>query len=221
MHHDISTRPPLAAREPATRARRRTGRTAFACVTLLTLTALLSGCGDDGGHAASAKAASDKSSAGTSSSDSMDSMSGMNMGDPNATPAYDIPGDTVIKGAFKLLDTRPVGMDDVKGTAWLAQGEKGTTVTVKLTGLKPGASYMAHLHAKHCSVDNGGGHFQFEKGGSTMPPNEVHLAFKADKMGMGMTTVSNDRKTGTGAVALVIHPSAELDNRIACADFDF
>ncbi|MEU1185112.1 hypothetical protein ABZ464_47415 [Streptomyces sp. NPDC005820] len=76
-------------------------------------------------------------------------------------------GAAVVKGAFKLLDTRPPGMDDVKGTAWLAQGDKGTTVSVSLTGLKLGSVDMAHLHAQNCSADNSGAHFQFEKGGAT------------------------------------------------------
>ncbi|WP_234379931.1 copper resistance CopC family protein [Streptomyces caniscabiei] len=55
---------------------------------------------------------------------------------------------------------------------------------------------MSHLHAQSCSAKNGGDHFQFEKDGATTPPNEVHLMFTADKSGMGMTTVNNDRKTG-------------------------
>ncbi|MFF1721508.1 hypothetical protein [Streptomyces sviceus] len=49
----------------------------------------------------------------------------------------------------------------------------------------------------------------------------MHLAFDADKTGTGTTTVNNDRKTGKGAVAVVVHPSDALDNRIACADFAF
>ncbi|MFJ1736839.1 superoxide dismutase family protein [Streptomyces sp. NPDC088254] len=148
-------------------------------------------------------------------------MSDKAMGDPSATPAYKMAGASVVKGTFTLLDTRPPGMNDVKGTAWLAQGSKGTTVTVSLTGLKPGHVYMAHLHAQHCSADNGGSHFQFEKGGPAKPPNEIHLMFTADKSGMGMTTVTNSRKTGKDAVAIVVHPNEAQDNRIACADFDF
>lgn len=191
----------------------------FICGTALatTLVALLAGCGGESSDHATAKP---KTSA-TASAHGMDEMSGMEMGDPSATPAYKMPQATVVEGTFKLLDTRPPGLDHVKGTAWLAQGPKGTTVTVKLTGLKPGASYMAHLHAQHCSAGNGGAHFQFVKGGPEMPPNEVHLAFDAGKTGIGMTTVNNARKTGKGAVAIVVHPSDALDNRIACADFDF
>lgn len=151
----------------------------------------------------------------------MDDMADMAMGDPSATPADKIPDADVVKGTFELLDTRPPGMDDAEGSAWLAQGPKGTTVTVSLTGLKPGDAYMAHLHAQECSTKNGGEHFQFDKSGPATPPNEVHLMFTADKSGMGMTTVNNTRKTGEGAVAVVVHPAKAQDNRIACADFDF
>ncbi|MCX5423632.1 superoxide dismutase family protein [Streptomyces sp. NBC_00078] len=187
------------------------------CVTVASTATLLSGCGGDSSGSTSQKAAA------SSSMSPSKSMSDMNMsyGDPKATPAYKVSGASVVKGAFQLLDTRPPGMDDVKGTAWLAQGSKGTTVTVSLTGLKPGHHYMAHLHAQHCSAADGGEHFQFTKGGAAKPPNEVWLTFTADKSGMGMTTVGNAKKTGKGAVALVVHPMEAMDNRIACADFDF
>ncbi|WP_240121431.1 MULTISPECIES: superoxide dismutase family protein [unclassified Streptomyces] len=209
------TRRATSERHPrARRARNRlvAGGTAAAATALL-----LSGCG--GGSSADT---SDKAAAASAApSKGMDGMSDMAMGDPQATPADRIPGADVVKGSFTLLDTRPPGMDDVKGTAWLAQGPKGTTVTVSLTGLKPGHHYMAHLHARHCNADNGGPHFQFTKGGPTAPPNEVHLVFDADASGKAMTTVGNDKKTGEGAVAVVVHPMEAMDNRIACADFGF
>ncbi|MDX2553288.1 MULTISPECIES: superoxide dismutase family protein [Streptomyces] len=197
-------------------------RLAIACVTVTATAALLSGCGGD-----SSEKTSDTSAGATASVSpsedmtGMDDMADMAMGDPSATPADKIPDADVVKGTFKLLDTRPPGMDNAKGSAWLAQGPKGTTVTVSLTGLEPGDTYMAHLHAQQCSTENGGEHFQFDKGGPTTPPNEVHLMFTADKSGMGMTTVNNTRKTNKGAVAIVVHPAKAQDNRIACAEFAF
>ncbi|WP_215447943.1 superoxide dismutase family protein [Streptomyces sp. ATCC 21386] len=211
----------------ATRRRPRT-LLAVTCLTVTCTAALLSGCGGESSEKTSNAAAGTAASASPSkSTDEMSGMDGMKdmkdmaMGDPSATPADKIPDADVVKGTFELLDTRPPGMDDVKGSAWLAQGPKGTTVTVSLSGLKPGATYMSHLHAQSCSAKNGGDHFQFEKGGATTPPNEVHLMFTADKSGMGMTTVNNDRKTGEDAKAIVVHPSEAQDNRIACADFEF
>ncbi|WP_432155306.1 superoxide dismutase family protein [Streptomyces sp. bgisy153] len=232
-YHPTSGRPPLrdtasAARpvpsepgRPAGVSGRPRARLAVACATVTATAALLSGCGGD--SAENTSKASNKSAevaASASPSHEMDGMDGMAMGDPSATPADKIPGADVVKGTFQLLDTRPPGMDDVTGTAWLAQGSQGTTVTVSLKGLKPGEKYMSHLHSSPCSADNGGAHFQFEKGGATAPPNEVHLMFTADQAGQAMTTVNNSRKTGKGAVAIVVHPQKAMDNRIACADFD-
>ncbi|WP_250401617.1 superoxide dismutase family protein [Streptomyces cellostaticus] len=217
MQHVTFVPPSATDSPPARRPLRRASRPALGAVLAATLTALLTGCsGDSDTHASAHGGASASSTA-----HGMQGMSDKAMGDPSATPAYKMPGAAVTKGTFTLLDTRPPGMDDVKGTAWLAQGSKGSTVTVSLTGLEPGHVYMAHLHAQHCSDGNGGAHFRFDKGGPAKPPNEIHLMFTADKSGMGMTTVTNSRKTGKDAVALVVHPNEAQDNRIACADFDF
>ncbi|MFI8893488.1 superoxide dismutase family protein [Streptomyces paradoxus] len=205
-------------RDGAAPSRRSRTRLAACCAGLTAAALLLSGCGGGSSDSASANAAAAESA---TPSENMDDMAGMEMGDPSATPADKIPDAEVVEGTFKLLDTRPPGMDDVKGAAWLAQSPKGTTVTVSLTGLKPGEEYMSHLHGRPCSAKGGGEHFQFDKGGPTTPPNEVHLMFTADKSGMGKMTVNNDRKTGEKAVAVVVHPMAAQDNRIACADFDF
>jgi len=217
MYHRTSTHLSPSAPGPL---RRRRPRPVVGTALVTALAAFLTGCGGGSSDHAAAEAKT-SASASAHASDGMDDMAGMAMGDPSATPAYKMANASVVEGTFKLLDTRPPGLDAVKGTAWLAQGPKGATVTVKLTGLKPGASYMAHLHAQHCSAENGGEHFQFVKGGPAKPPNEVHLMFEADKTGTGTTTVNNDRKTGKGAVAIVVHPSDALDNRIACADFAF
>jgi len=219
MQHSTSGNRSAYSAEPQERPTSPLARRVVGCAVVAATAVLLAGCGGDTSENTSNTSADKRASA--SPSKSMSEMGDMAMGDPSATPADKIPGAEVVKGAFTLLDTRPPGMDGVKGTAWLSQGAKGTTVTVSLTGLKPGASYMAHLHAQHCSADNGGAHFQFEKGGATAPPNEVHLKFTADKSGMGMTTVNNARKTGEDAVAIVVHPAEAQDNRIACADFDF
>ncbi|WP_329051920.1 superoxide dismutase family protein [Streptomyces violaceus] len=219
MSHDPISSLPGRDKASAARMHHRCARLTVASVVLAATAALLTGCGGDSTDNASARTGASASDA--APSQNMDGMSDMAMGDPSATPADRIPGAEVVKGTFALLDTRPPGMDDVKGAAWLAQGSKGTTVTVSLTGLKPGDAYMAHLHAQQCSADNGGEHFQFDKGGATTPPNEVHLMFKADKSGMGKTTVNNPRKTGQDALAVVVHPRKAMDNRIACADFDY
>jgi Cu/Zn superoxide dismutase len=150
---------------------------------------------------------------------SMPDMSGMAgvMNDPAAIPASELPGAT--ESAFGLLNTRPPGTDSVRGTAWLAQHDAGTSLTVTLTGLTPGDHYLGHLHAQPCAERNGGPHFKFEPGAGDLPPNEVHLGFTADASGNATATVTNQRQVGDGAKSVVIHPSAATDNRLACADF--
>ena len=145
-------------------------------------------------------------------------MGGMNMGDPSATPADEIEGAQLRAGQFALLDTRPPGMDNAAGTAWLATHDGGTTVTVRMTGLQPGEKYVSHLHAQPCAQDSGGPHFKFDPQGPEQPPNEVHLAFAADESGAGFMTANNAR-AADDAQSIVVHPAEATDNRIACADF--
>lgn len=194
---------------------RRKGSAALSTAGLVLATALaLTGCsGENSEPQSDAKATSGSGTGGH------DGKQPMNMGDPSATPAADIPDAEVRKGEFVLLDTRPPQMDDVEGTAWLAQHEKGTTVTLSMRGLDPDADYISHLHVNPCSEENGGPHFRFDPDGPGTPPNEVHLAFTSDAKGKGTMTVNNDRRTGKGAASLVVHPQLALDNRIACVDF--
>lgn len=195
---------------------RRGGRFGAAVVALIATTMLAGGCGGgpDDGDAAPAAA----QSAPATSMPGMD-MGGMEMGDPSATPAHQLAGAELAEARFALLDTRPPGADTVAGTAWLAQNDRGTTVTVDMTGLRPGQHYMSHLHAQPCAVDGGGPHFQFDPAGPVTPPNEIHLAFVAGPDGTATTTVSNGRKVGERAKAIVVHPADAMDNKLACADF--
>lgn len=146
-------------------------------------------------------------------------MAGMDMGDATLTQAKDITGATLVTGPFRLLDTRPPGTDAVTGTAWLAHAAaSGTTVTIELQNLPPG-DYLAHLHASPCSAANGGKHFMFDPSGAAMPPNEIHLAFTAGQDAKGFMTAHNAKDVGTGAKSIVVHPTAAMDSRLACADF--
>jgi hypothetical protein len=210
MHHRVSSTPWVSAS-----LRRRAGTVSAAgLVTVAAL--LLSGCGGGSSGAAEDDAAASESASGQNPGHEGHDM---NMGDPSATPADEIPEAEVQEGDFTLLDTRPPGMDEVKGTAWLAQHDEGTTVTVSMTGLEGEADYISHLHVRPCSEDGGGPHFKFDEDGSELPPNEVHLAFTSDSAGKAEMTVNNDRRTEDGAVSLVVHPQNALDNRIACVDF--
>lgn len=143
----------------------------------------------------------------------------MNIGDPDATPAGDVEGAALARGEYVLLDTRPAGYDDVEGAAVIARHGGGTTVTTELTGLLPNVDYISHVHAQACTDDNAGPHYQFEPGGPTVPPNEIHLAFTSDDEGKGFMTAKNHDVAGGEAVSFVVHPQQFVDNKIACVDF--
>ena len=143
----------------------------------------------------------------------------MNMGDADATPADDVAGASLARGKFVLMDTRPAGYDDVAGTAVIARHTAGTTVTTELTGLEPNVEYISHVHAQACADGNAGDHYQFEIGGATTPPNEIHLAFTSDNDGNGFMTAENAQIAGVDAVSFVVHPAEFIDNKVACVDF--
>ena len=146
-------------------------------------------------------------------------MADMNMGDPDATPADDVAGASLARGEFVLMDTRPAGYDAVAGTAVIARHTAGTTMTTELTGLEPNVEYISHVHAQACTDENAGDHYQFEIGGATTPPNEIHLAFTSDNDGNGFMTAENAQIAGVEAVAFVVHPAEFMDNKVACVDF--
>jgi hypothetical protein len=181
---------------------------------LLCVTVLLAACGTSSSGAAtptSPKAEGHRHTPGMR-------MNGGASGGEALTDAREVADATLLTGAFALLDTRPPGTDGAGGTAWLAHGDAGTTVTIELVGLPADSGYMAHVHAQPCSVDNGGPHFQFEVGGATTPPNELHLAFSSAADGAGAVTVADPKDTGDRAKSVVVHPVEAMDSRIACAD---
>ena len=149
--------------------------------------------------------------------DSMDhDMDSMNMGDADATPAYEVTGAAVVSGPFSVLDSK-AGLD-VGGKAWLARSAAGTTVTIELTGLEPDTDHIAHVHADSCALD-GGPHYQHDAEGMDHPPNEIHLAFRSDANGSGIMTAENPTTASDQAVSVVVHTAGDGAPKLACADF--
>ncbi|MGI9529894.1 MAG: superoxide dismutase family protein [Acidimicrobiia bacterium] len=148
--------------------------------------------------------------------DSMDHGSmDMNMGDADATPAYEVTGAAVVSGPFEALADSTA--DGITGTAWLARHTGGTTVTIALDGLTPGSQYVSHVHASACS-EGGGPHYRHDPEGSEHAPNEIHLAFIAGSDGEGMMTVENPTVASDVAVSIVVHESGDGTPKLACAD---
>jgi len=183
---------------------------------LVALALVAAACGSDSDDSDESSAATDEMDEEMEDmDDDMDDMD-MNMGDPDATPAYEVEGAELTTGTFVLLDTRPDGYDDLIGEANLARHENGTTVTIELSGLLPGVDFISHVHEGECE-EGGGDHYKFDPEGSDMPPNEIHLAFTSTGEGTGFMTAENDMAAGDDARSVVVHPAELIDNKIACA----
>lgn len=145
----------------------------------------------------------------------MAEMDGMT-GDPDATPAQELPDAALRQGEFRVLPEAPADAPEVSGTAYLARTADGTTLSVDLTGLEAGVDYTSHLHVEACEPDSGGDHFKFDPAGSDQPPNEVHLALTAADDGSVATTITNANPDSRGARSMVLHTSN--GTKFACAD---
>ena len=119
-------------------------------------------------------------------------------------------GGETVSGSFAAVAGAPSAYSKVGGEAELTRSGGGTEVTIKLTGLQPETEYMAHLHTEGCAgSDPGGPHFQFEKGGSEEPPNEIHFEFESDSAGAGEATAASDKEVPEGeAGSVVVHLGA-------------
>jgi len=112
-----------------------------------------------------------------------------------------------VTGQFAPVADAPSAYSIVGGEAELERSGGGTTVAISLNGLEPKTAYIAHLHSGGCDQpDPGGPHFQFEKGGSEEPPNEIHLRFTANAAGEGEAETTSKREVPAGeAGSIVLH----------------
>ncbi|MGW3486684.1 superoxide dismutase [Streptomyces sp. NPDC001054] len=108
----------------------------------------------------------------------------------------------------------------------------GTRVTLRVSGLKAGHRYGAHVHTGVCGTDPAaaGEHYQHEKDPvrpSTDPAyanarNEVRLDFTADARGDGTASATHawGFRPG-GARSIVLHEAAGAAGRAACVSVPF
>lgn len=128
--------------------------------------------------------------------------------------------ETAVSGKFATPAEAPAGYSEVSGEADLERSDGGTTVSLDVSGLKPKTAYVAHVHTGGCDqADPGGPHFQFEKGGSEEPPNEIHLEFTTDAAGAGEAEASSKREVAAGeAGSVVIHTAEESHHEMTTYD---
>ncbi|QCW52279.2 PKD domain-containing protein [Nocardioides dongxiaopingii] len=98
-----------------------------------------------------------------------------------------------------------------------SRGETYTTLDV--TGVKPNANHMVHVHEETCASNNGGAHFRFDETQPFAEANEIWLPFTADAT--GASTLVEDTmpiRAGAKAVSIVIHDPDNGAKRIGCVD---
>lgn len=118
---------------------------------------------------------------------------------------------SIVSGDFTPVADAPAGYSEVSGEADIERPENGgAVVSLSVTGLEPKTAYIAHLHTGGCDgADPGGPHFQFKKGGSEAPPNEIHLQFTSDGAGEGKARVSTNHDVPVGEAGSVVIHTAE------------
>jgi hypothetical protein len=112
-----------------------------------------------------------------------------------------------VSGKFVSLAEEPAADFQISGEAELERSDGGATVSLDVSGLEPKTAYIAHLHTGGCAqTDPGGPHFQFERGGSEEPPNEIHLEFTSNAAGEGKAEATSKREVPVGeAGSVVLH----------------
>jgi hypothetical protein len=135
-----------------------------------------------------------------------------------ATSAADARGATVTRGEFHSF---AVGAGlDIGGHARMVRAANGhTRVTIHVSGLEPGVTYAAHVHAAPCVVGEADGHYQHDPAGGATPPNEIWPGpITANKAGNARGQTVAQFEAGPAAVSVVVHRPGPAPNKIACAD---
>ncbi|WP_373466263.1 superoxide dismutase family protein [Streptomyces phaeochromogenes] len=136
-------------------------------------------------------------------------------------------------GAFVPSAAVTYDMRLVPAGSWIEVGQRSaergaTTVKLRVTGLKAGHEYGAHVHRKPCGADPAaaGGHYQHRTStdpADVNPGNEVWLDFTADSRGAGAASARHDWNFRFGeAASVVLHGEQGGSGvRLACFTVPF
>jgi PKD repeat protein len=121
-------------------------------------------------------------------------------------------------GEFDAFADGVTSYPELTGTAELVRGDGTTTTSVEVSGLKPSAAHMVHVHEQACSSNNGGAHFRFDETLPFSEENEIWPMFTTTAAGVGTAEVVSDRRAGPKAVSIVVHDPDNPALRIGCVD---
>jgi hypothetical protein len=130
-------------------------------------------------------------------------------------------GAEVTRGDFEAFAGGIGTYDGLAGNAQMVRTASGQTiVTVTVTGLQAGATYLSHVHAQSCADGDAGGHYSFGfpvPGGAHASGSEIWPGpFTANPAGNAQGKATVEAVAGPAAVSVVIH--ALEGTKIACAD---
>jgi PKD repeat protein len=135
--------------------------------------------------------------------------------------AVDFSTEVTTTGEFSPYADGTTAYPDIAGTAEMVRRRGATEATLEVTGLKPEAAHMVHVHEEACDSNNGGAHFRFDESLPFGEDNEIWLPFTSDAVGAsGVVTVEQPQRAGAKAVSMVIHDPDNPAKRIACVDLD-
>ncbi len=124
-------------------------------------------------------------------------------------------------GTFEAFADGTATYPGLTGEARMVRRRGETFTTVNITGLKPDAAHMVHVHEESCASHNGGPHFRFDETLPFSEANEIWLPFTSDALGAsGPVEDSMPIRAGVKAVAIVIHDPDNPARRIGCVDLE-
>lgn len=131
-------------------------------------------------------------------------------------------GALVTQGEFSTFAAGGDAGYDIGGHATMVRNANQTKVTVHVTGLTPGETYVSHVHNQACADGDAGGHFKQDPLGASEPPNEIWPgdgAFSPNQAGIANQKAAVAYFANSDAVSVVIHwKTGGVAPKVACAD---
>jgi len=131
-------------------------------------------------------------------------------------------GAVVTDGEFSTFAAGGAAGYDIGGHATMVRNSNKTRVTIHVTGLVPGESYVSHVHNQACDDGDAGGHFKQDAAGVSVPPNEIwpgNGAFSPNAAGIANEKATVPYFANSDARSVVVHwKTSNGAPKVACAD---
>lgn len=138
--------------------------------------------------------------------------------EPVEPPAPPAPIEAVRYGGFvRRLEGSPPTFAGVGGVAIITRDERGTTVSVEVTGVQPAEPLVAHVHTGPC-IENGGARYHFDPGRPADPANQIAVPLSTDDDGQVTGDVTHPVIAGPAARSLLVTFVGDPATPVACSE---